>query len=73
MVHYDYIREECSDSETGDYISYGIIDKAVTAEAICTVHDVFLNESRAREFAEQCNELGLSPVHIYDVVQDAIG
>ena len=55
MVHYDYIREECSDSETGDYISYAIIavrikenDKAVTAEAICTVHDVFLNESRAR-------------------------
>ncbi|EKC69577.1 hypothetical protein LEA_08216, partial [human gut metagenome] len=26
-----------------------------------------------REFAEQCNELGLSPVHIYDVIQDAIG
>ena len=54
MVHYDYIREECSDSETGDYISYAIIavrikenDGAVTAEEICTVHDVFLNESRA--------------------------
>lgn len=45
MVHYDYIREECSDSETGDYISYAIIavrikenDGAVTAEEICTVH-----------------------------------
>ena len=49
MVHYDYIREECSDSETGDYISYAIIAVrikenagAVTAEEICTVHDVFL-------------------------------
>ena len=70
MVHYDYIREECSDSETGDYISYAIIavrikenDGAVTAEEICT----------AREFAGICNELGLSPVHIYDAVQDAIG
>lgn len=80
MVHYDYIREECSDSETGDYISYAIIavrikenDGAVTAEEICTVHDVFLNESRAREFVGICNELGLSPVHIYDAVQDAIG
>ena len=71
MVHYDYIREECSDIETGDYISYAII--AVTAEEICTVHDVFLNESRAREFVGICNELGLSPVHIYDAVQDAIG
>ena len=80
MVHYDYIREECSDSETGDYISYAIIavrikenDGAVTAEEICTVHDVFLNESRAREFVGICNKLGLSPVHIYDAVQDAIG
>ena len=80
MVHYDYIREECSDSETGDYISYAIIavrikenDGEVTAEEICTVHDVFLNESRAREFAGICNKLGLSPVHIYDAVQDAIG
>lgn len=79
MVHYDYIREECSDSETGDYISYAIIavrikenDGAVTAEEICTVHDVFLNESRAREFVGICNKLGLSPVHIYDAVQDAI-
>lgn len=70
MVHYDYIREECSDIETGDYISYAIIavrikenDGAVTAEAICTVHDVFLNESRAREFAEQCSvtSLGCRP------------
>lgn len=62
------------------FLSYAIIavrikenDGAVTAEEICTVHDVFLNESRAREFAELCNELGLSPVHIYDAVQDAIG
>lgn len=68
MVHYDYIREECSDSETGDYISYGIIavrikenDKAVTAEAICTVHDVFLNESRAREFLNSVTSLGCRP------------
>ena len=48
-------------------------DGAVTADEICTVHDVFLNESRAREFVGICNELGLSPVHIYDAVQDAIG
>lgn len=80
MVHYDYIREECSDSESGAYISYAIIavrikenTGVVTAEEICTVHDVFLNESRAREFAGICNELELSPVHIYDAVQDAIG
>lgn len=68
MVHYDYIREECSDSETGDYISYAIIavrikenDGAVTAEEICTVHDVFLNESRAREFAECAMSLDYRP------------
>lgn len=68
MVHYDYIREECSDSETGDYISYAIIavrikenDGAVTAEEICTVHDVFLNESRAREFLRFATSLDYRP------------
>ena len=68
MVHYDYIREECSDSETGDYISYAIIavrikenDGAVTAEEICTVHDVFLNESRARELPEFATSLDYRP------------
>lgn len=55
MVHYDYIREECSDSETGDYISYAIIavrikenDGAVTAEEICTVHDVFPERKQSK-------------------------
>lgn len=68
MVHYDYIREECSDSETGDYISYAIIavrikenDGAVTADEICTVHDVFLNESRAREFVGISTSLDYRP------------
>lgn len=68
MVHYDYIREECSDSETGDYISYAIIavrikenDGAVTAEEICTVHDVFLNESRARELPGFATSLDYRP------------
>lgn len=68
MVHYDYIREECSNSETGDYISYAIIavrikenDGAVTAEEICTVHDVFLNESRAREFPGFATSLDYRP------------
>lgn len=65
MVHYDYIREECSDSETGDYISYAIIAVrikenagAVTAEEICTVHDVFLNESRAESLLNSVTSLG---------------
>lgn len=68
MVHYDYIREECSDSETGDYISYAIIavrikenDGAVTAEEICTVHDVFLNEAEQESLPGFATSLDYRP------------
>lgn len=68
MVHYDYIREECSDSETGDYISYAIIavrikenDGAVTAEEICTVHDVFLNETEQESLPGFATSLDYRP------------
>ena len=68
MVHYDYIREECSDIETGDYISYAIIavrikenDGAVTAEEICTVHDVFLNETEQESLLRFATSLDYRP------------
>lgn len=75
MIHYDFIRENCSDSEIGEYVSYGIVVFRISGEAketLCTVHDAFLSERKASEFTERCNKLGLSPVHIYDAVQDAI-
>ena len=76
MIYYDSFEEKFTDREMGEYVSYGIEVFRITDEAretICKVHDVFLSESKAKEFAELCNSLNLSPIHIYDVIQDAIG
>ena len=46
MIHYDFIREKCSDEETGEYVTYGIAVCRISddvKETICTVHDVFLS------------------------------
>lgn len=50
MIHYDFIRENCSDSEIGEYVSYGIVVFRITEEVketLCTVHDAFLSERKA--------------------------
>lgn len=76
MFYYDVVRENHSDSEIGNYDSFGItafriIDGA--KEKLCHIEDVFLNENKAKEFTQKCNDFQLSPVHIYDAVLDAIG
>lgn len=76
MIYYDFIREKYPEGEAGAYVSYGIVAIKISdnaKETICTVHDVFVNENKAKEFTCLCNKLNLSPVHIYDVIQDAIG
>ena len=42
-------------------------------DKLCHIEDVFLNENKAREFTQKCNDFQLLPVHIYDAVLDAIG
>lgn len=41
-------------------------------EPICCVHDVFTERERAERFVMKCNELRLSVIHLYDVLEDAI-
>ena len=76
MFYYDVVRENHSDSELGKYVAFGIAAFRITdgaKEMLCHIEDVFLNESKAKEFTQRCNDFQLSPVHIYDAVLDAIG
>ena len=75
MFYFDVVKENHIDGDLGNYESFGIavfkiIDGA--KEKLCQIEDVFLNESKAIEFTQVCNDFQLSPVHIYDVVLDAI-
>ena len=39
----------------------------------CFVPDVFIDESEARAFTERLNTLQVSPIHLIDVIEDALG
>ena len=76
MFFYDVVRENHSDSEIGNYDAFGITAFRITdgaKEKLCHIEDVFLNENKAKEFTQKCNDFQLSPVHIYDAMLDAIG
>ena len=40
---------------------------------ILAIHDVFLNAADALSFVRRCNRLELSPISLWDVIQDTVG
>ena len=59
MFVYKVIRKNHYSPETGAYISF--------------VPDVFIGEPEARAFTERLNTLQVSPIHLIDVIEDALG
>lgn len=37
-----------------------------------SIPDIFCNRLRAENFVNTCNNLDLSPIHIFDVIEDTI-
>ena len=76
-VTYGVIRETFI-LDTAERTAYGIAAYADTesdgsATVIARIGDVTPDASKACELAELCNRLELSPMHLYDVVEDFIG
>lgn len=76
-VTYGVIRENYI-LGTAERTSYGIAayanaDTDSSATVIAHVADITSDEAKAVELAELCTRLELSPMHLYDVVEDFIG
>ena len=69
------IVEEIYSCEKVTRISYGIAafaaapDNTVPAVTV-SVHDITSESQELLDFIQLCNDLGLSPIHLNDVVQD---
>ena len=66
---------EVQSHEGHDYISYGIAayadaETCVAKYVIAYVPDVSTNRSAVESLVQRCNILGLSPIHLVDVVED---
>ena len=56
-------------------IAYGIAayanaDEDGTATIVASIHDITSNKQALAELVSLCNRLELSPIHLYDVVED---
>lgn len=73
MYLYQVIREKQYNVDIGAYFSFGIkiyyIKDRVVQEA-CTISDISIDEKKIRELAAACNIHQLSPLHIFDVIED---
>lgn len=73
MFVYKVISKNHYSPETGAYISFGISAYDPEHGQTCFVPDVFIDESEARAFTECLNTLQVSPIHLIDVIEDALG
>lgn len=60
-----------------DRISYGIdayisTDPSLAATAVASIRDITSDKARLAALVRKCNELQLSLVHLYDVIEDLI-
>ena len=73
MFVYKVISKNNYSPETGAYISFGISAHDSEHGQTCFVPDVFIDKSEARAFTERLNTLQVSPIHLIDVIEDALG
>ena len=67
MFVYKVISKNHYSPETGAYISFGISAQDPEHGQTC------FDESEARAFTERLNTLQVSPIHLIDVIEDALG
>lgn len=70
---YHIIAERCNHPDIGTYRSYGIQVFETTGIHISpatSIHDVTTIQAQAEQLTELCNHYQLSPVHLYDVIED---
>lgn len=71
MTVYRVTKDKIDNPLTGSYISYGI-EAIQNKRSVLKVNDVFPDFKKARRLAELCNLGALEPVHLKDVIADAL-
>ena len=71
MIEFYTMKESLCSEDVGSFTTYGI--------GVCENHqhleyisDVFLDQQKAEQFVVLCNRLQLDPLHLSDVVEDAV-
>ena len=75
-VNYAYgITKESYSLGDSLHVAYGIAayansEEDGTSTIVASIHDITTNEQAILELMQQCNRLGLSTIHLFDVMED---
>lgn len=65
-------KDSAHDSEEALHIAYGIEALNEQGYVVESIENVFFNKATATNFIALCNELDLSLLHLFDVVEDIL-
>ena len=71
MYQYLVVEETLFHNDIGTYVSYGIIALTEDKE-IVRISDISTNKTMVESMAKSYNDLQLNPIHLYDVIEDAL-
>ena len=75
MIEFYTVKEVLYSEDVGSFTAYGIgvcNNNQNERETLEYIPDVFLDQQRAEQFVILCNRLQLDPIHLFDVVEDAV-
>ena len=75
MIEYYTVKESFYTEEVGSFTAYGIgvcENEKSNRKTLEYIPNVFLDRQKAERLAAMCNHLKLDPLHLFDVVEDAV-
>ena len=75
MIEFYTVKESLYSEDVGSFIAYGIgvcEKNESNRKTLEYIPDVFLDQHKAEQFVVMCNCLQLDPLHLSDVVEDAV-
>ena len=75
MIEFYTVKESLYSEEAGSFTAYGIgvrEDNQSSKITLQYIPNVFLDRQKAERLAAMCNYLKLDPLHLFDVVEDAV-
>lgn len=72
MCQYVIKNSICFSQDIGTYTSFGINAISENGDIVATVSDISSDEAFVKGLADLCMKMELSPIHLYDVVEDKL-
>lgn len=73
-MQYTYqLRQDMLRDESGiEWVVYGIETLDSVGNILCSFSDIFFDKKKALSFVCVCNEQDIDPIHIQDLIEDAL-